>query len=84
MAAKIYKRHYGVNDVDVRRASPVKTGLRRCKVYMSETILMSPFYKPAVVQQEAEQAEQDEANSSQYRQQKHSVVHVEVLRKDGI
>lgn len=46
------------------------------------TILASPFDRPAVVQQEAEQAEQDEANSSQDRQQKHSVVHVEVLGED--
>lgn len=43
---------------------------------------MSPFHKPAIVQQEAEQTEQDEANPPQYRQQKHGVVHVNVLSKD--
>lgn len=44
----------------------------------------SDVHRPAVVQQEAEQAEQDEPNSSQYRQQKDSVVHIEVLRKNRI
>lgn len=39
------------------------------------------FHTPAVVQQEAEQAEQDEGHASQYSQQKHSVVRAEVLRK---
>lgn len=40
------------------------------------------FHTPAVVQQEAEQAEQDEAHASQYGQQKHSVVRVHVLGKE--
>lgn len=39
------------------------------------------FHTPAVVQQEAEQAEQDEGHASQYSQQEHSVVRVNVLRK---
>lgn len=34
---------------------------------------------PAVVHEEAEQAEQDEGHTSQYSQQKHSVVCVDVL-----
>lgn len=39
------------------------------------------FHTPAVVQQEAEQAEQDEGHASEYSQQKHGVVHADVLRK---
>lgn len=38
------------------------------------------FHTPAVVQQEAEQAEQDEGHASQYSQQKHGVVCADVLR----
>lgn len=36
-------------------------------------------FTPAVVQQEAEQTEQDESHASQYGQQKHSVVRADVL-----
>lgn len=39
------------------------------------------FHTPAVVQQEAKQAEQDEGHASQYGQQEHGVVRVDVLRK---
>lgn len=39
------------------------------------------FHTPAVVQQEAEQTEQDEGHASQYSQQKHSVVRADVLRE---
>lgn len=37
-------------------------------------------HTPAVVQQEAEQAQQDESHASQYSQQKHSVVCADVPR----
>lgn len=40
-----------------------------------------PFHKPAVVQQEAEQAQQDKCHASQYSQQKHSVICADVLRE---
>lgn len=39
------------------------------------------FHTPAVVQQQAEQAEQDEGHASQYSQQEHGVVHADVLCK---
>ena len=42
---------------------------------------MLAFHTPAVVQQKAEQAEQDESHASKYSQQKHGVVHADVLRK---
>lgn len=38
------------------------------------------FHTPAVVQQEAEQAEQDEGHASQYGQQEHGVVRADVLQ----
>lgn len=46
-----------------------------------DVLLWRVFHTPAVVQQQTEQAEQDEGHTTQYSQEKHGVVHADVLRE---